>query len=37
VLKTIETRKAFFVDKTHHHVRFLYTPKHASWFNQAEI
>ena len=30
------SRKAFLSDKAHR-IRFVYTPKHASWLNQIEI
>lgn len=36
ILKTMKTRAAF-LTKVSHRIRFIYTPKHASWLNQIEI
>jgi len=36
ILENMETRKAF-LSNSEHKIRFIYTPKHASWLNQVEI
>ena len=36
ILKDMKTRKRF-LEATDHRIRFVYTPRHASWLNQVEI
>lgn len=36
ILRTMRSRQEFLED-TEHRIRFVYTPKHASWLNQIEI
>lgn len=35
-LKSVETRKGFLTE-SRHRIRFVYVPKHTSWWNQIEI
>ena len=35
IRKNMETRGKFLAN-SHHRIRFIYTPKHASWLNQIE-
>ena len=35
ILKSMESRRCF-LEKPHHRVRFVFTPKHCSWLNPIE-
>ncbi len=36
ILESMDTRKRF-LEASDHRIRFVYTPRHASWLNQVEI